>query len=51
MAYRRKVLLVTLRSSQVVPLREQNASPKDGASASWVEVAAAQLNRELGQRV
>lgn len=51
MAYRRKVLLVTLRSGQVVPLREQNASPKDGASPSWVEVAAAQLNRELGQRV
>ena len=47
MGYRRKVLVVALRSGQTIPLRDQNASPRDRSTSSWVEVAANSLNAVL----
>jgi len=47
MSYRRKVLTVTLMDGKTIRLKEQNASPKQSQEPSWVEEAAAALNREL----
>jgi hypothetical protein len=50
MANRRKVLEVVLNSGQVLSFNQQNASPRNGATPSWIESAVVDLNRELDRR-
>jgi hypothetical protein len=50
MAYRRKVLEVVLTTGQMLSFNQQNASSRDRASPTWIEIAVVDLNRELIER-